>query len=91
MKIEPLGARVLVRPIEGEQTFAGGELVLPDTARQKPQKGVIEAIGDPEEMMTDLVVEDQVIFPSSAGTAVQVEGSEYLLIDEADILARIRR
>jgi len=90
MKIEPLGARVLIRPLEEEKTFAGGQLVLPDTAKEKPQQGVIEAVGDEEEMTTDLSVGDRVIYPKYTGTEVRLDGVDYLIIDESDVLARIR-
>jgi chaperonin GroES len=90
MKIEPLGARVLIEPAEDEQTFAGGQLVLPGAARGRPQQGIVRAIGDPEEMLTDLEVGDRVIFPQDVGAEVQVAGVDYLLMEEADVLARIR-
>jgi chaperonin GroES len=90
MKIEPLGARVLIRPLEDEQTFAGGQLVLPDTAKEKPQRGVVEAVGDEEEMVTDLSVGDRVIFPKYTGTEIRLDGVDYLIMDETDVLARIR-
>ncbi|MGD1994136.1 MAG: co-chaperone GroES [Anaerolineae bacterium] len=90
MRIEPLGARVLVRPVEDEQTFAGGKLVLPDTAREQPHQGIIEATGDADEMLTDLDIGDRVIFSTGVGTPVHIEGVQYLLIDEADVLARVR-
>jgi chaperonin GroES len=90
MKIEPLGTRVLIRILEEEQTFAGGQLVLPDTAREKPQRGVVEAVGDPDEMITDLSEGDKVIFPKYTGTEISFEGNDYLLMEESDVLARIR-
>ncbi len=90
MEIEPLGARVLIRPLEDEQTFAGGKLVLPDTAKEKPQRGVVEAVGDEEEMSTDLEVGDKVIFPKYTGTEIKLNGVHYLIIEDSDILARIR-
>ncbi len=89
INIEPLGARVLVKPIEGESQSPGGVL-LPDTAKEKPQQGMIEAIGDAEEMVTDLSVGDRVLFPKYNGTEIKYEGEKYLLIDEESILARIK-
>ncbi len=89
MKIEPLGARVLIRPMDEEQTIAGGKLVLPDTAKQKPQQGTVEAIGSEEEMMTDLAVGDKVIFPKYTGTEIKLEGVDYLIMDESDVLIRL--
>ena len=90
MKIEPLGPRVLIRPLDEEQTIAGGKLVLPDTAKQKPQQGTVEAIGSEEEMMTDLAVGDKVIFPKYTGTEIKLEGVDYLIMDESDILIRLQ-
>ncbi len=87
-KIEPLGARVLVLPYEGESKSAGGVL-LPETAKEKPQRGTIEAIGNPEEMETDLKVGDSVLFPKYTGTELKYEGKTYLLMNEDDILARL--
>jgi chaperonin GroES len=90
MKIEPLGARVLIRPLEETQTIAGGKLVLPDTAKEKPQQGIIEAIGDEEEMVTDLAVGDRVVFPKYTGTEIRLDGVDYLIMDESDVLVRLR-
>ncbi len=89
MKIEPLGARVLIRPLEETQTIAGGKLVLPDTAKEKPQQGIIEAIGDEEEMTTDLAVGDRVVFPKYTGTEIRLDGVDYLIMDESDVLVRL--
>lgn len=88
VNIEPLGARVLILPSEGEETTASG-LYLPETAKEKPQQGTIEAVGDSEEMITDLKVGDVVIFPKYSGTEIKIEGKAYLLMDEADVLARV--
>jgi len=89
INIEPLGARVLVLPIEGESQTPGGVL-LPETAKEKPQQGTIEAIGDSDEMTTDLQVGDRVLFPKYTGTEIKYEGKTYLLMNEEDILARIK-
>ncbi len=89
INIEPLGARVLVKPIEGESQTPGGVL-LPDTAKEKPQQGTVEAVGDKEEMVTDLKVGDRVLFPKYTGTEIKFEGDKYLLMDEDSILARIK-
>lgn len=89
INIEPLGARVLVLPIEGESQTAGGVL-LPETAKEKPQQGTIEAVGDSEEMMTDLKIGDRVLYPKYTGTEIKFEGKTYLLMNEDDVLARIK-
>jgi chaperonin GroES len=85
--IEPLGARVLILPLEGESQTAGG-ILLPETAKEKPQQGTVEAVGNSEEMVTDLKVGDRVLFPKYTGTEIKFEGKTYLLMDESDVLAR---
>lgn len=88
VKIEPLGARVLVLPLEGESQSPGGVL-LPETAKEKPQQGTIEAVGNSDEMTTDLKTGDRVLFAKYTGTEIKLDGNTYLLMDESDILARI--
>jgi chaperonin GroES len=89
INIEPLGARVLILPVEGESQTPGG-ILLPETAKEKPQQGIIEAIGDAEEMATDLKTGDRVLFPKYTGTEIKYEGKTYLLMNEDDVLARIQ-
>src|SRR5215470_8408185 len=92
MKIRPLGDKVLVKRIEAEAMTAGG-IVLPDTAKEKPKRGRIQAVGDGKLLDTGergkLQVKkgDEVLFTSYAGTEVRVEGEEFLIMDESDILA----
>jgi chaperonin GroES len=89
INIEPLGARVLILPVEGESQTPGGVL-LPQTAKEKPQQGIIKAVGNEEEMVTDLKVGDRVLFPKYTGTEIKFEGETYLLMDEDSVLARIK-
>jgi len=89
INIEPLGARVLILPIEGESQTPGG-ILLPETAKEKPQQGMIEAVGSEEEMVTDLKVGDRVLFPKYTGTEIKYDGKTYLLMNEDDVLARIK-
>ncbi len=91
-KIRPLGEKVLVKRLEAEETTRGG-IVLPDTAKEKPQKGTILAVGDGK-MLDDgtrakfqVAKGDKVLFASYAGTEIKLEGEELLLMDESDILA----
>lgn len=88
VKIEPLGARVLILPDEGEDKTTSG-IYLPETAKEKPQQGTVEAIGDSEEMTTNLKAGDKVLFPKYSGTEIKIDGKTYLLMDEGDVLARI--
>ena len=88
MQIEPLGTRVLIRPLDQETTTSSG-IILPETAKEKPQQGVIEAVGDEEEMFSGLAVGDKVLFPKYSGTEIKMDDVEYLIMEEGDVLARI--
>ena len=91
-KIRPLGEKVLIRRLEAEERTSGG-IVLPDTAKEKPQKGTVLAVGDGKLLESgkraDFQVKkgDKVLFASYAGTEIKVGVEEYLLMDESDILA----
>jgi chaperonin GroES len=89
MFIEPLGARVLIRPIEQEAMTKSG-IVLPETAKEKPQQGLIEAVGSDEEMLTDLAVGDKVLFAKYTGNPIEVDDVEYIIMEEGDVLARLK-
>lgn len=90
-KIRPLGQNVLVRRLEAEEKTKGG-IVLPDTAKEKPKEGEVLAIGEGEITKDGKRKEfqvkrgDRVIFSSYAGTEIKIEGEEYLIISEDDIL-----
>ncbi|MHC4471017.1 MAG: co-chaperone GroES [Planctomycetota bacterium] len=93
-KIRPLDDRVVVRPLEAEEVTAGG-IVLPDTAKEKPQKGEIIAVG-PGRMLESgdrgglsIKVGDHVFFGKYSGTEVKVEGDELKIMRESDILGVI--
>jgi chaperonin GroES len=95
MNIKPLGARVIVAPLEKDvETFAGGQLVLPDTAKEKPQQGKVLAVGpgerdkDGKRIPMEVKVGDTVVFAKYAGTGFKTEdGEEILILKENDILA----
>jgi len=93
-RIRPLGDKVIVKRVEAEEVTAGG-IVLPDTAKEKPKRGVIQAVGngrllDSGERSTMQVKKsDEVIFTSYAGTEIKIEGEDYLIMDESDILGII--
>ena len=83
MKLKPLGARALVKMIESdEQTVSG--IVLPDTAREKPQTAEVVAVGDCEEVKVS--AGDTVVVAKYSGTEVKVEGEDHLIVDSDDIL-----
>jgi chaperonin GroES len=92
VSIRPLGDRVLVEPLEQEETIAGGMLVLPETAKEKPQQGKVLAVGagrrDDEGKRIDMDVAqgDTVLFAKYAGTEVKLAGKKLLIMKEADIL-----
>jgi chaperonin GroES len=93
--LKPLADRLVVEPLEKDvETFAGGELVLPDTAREKPQQGKVLAVGPGardeagSRIPMDVAVGDTVIFAKYAGTSFKTDGGkEVLLMKESDILA----
>jgi chaperonin GroES len=90
----PLGERVIVKPIEQEQTTRGG-IVLPDTAKEKPQEGEVIAVGpgrvsdDGTRIPMELAVGERVIYSKYAGTEYKDGDEEYLILRESDILAKI--
>jgi chaperonin GroES len=87
ISVEPLGARVLVKPLEQETKTTSG-LPLPETAKEKPQTGLVVAVGDDEDIK--LKVDDKVIFAKYTGTEFKIDGTDYLLMECGDILARLR-
>jgi len=96
MKIRPLADRVLVERLEAETKTAGG-IVIPDAAKEKPQRGRIVGVG-PGKVLDDGEVQkmqvkkgDMVLFTSYAGTEVKVSGKEYLIMSESDIMAIIEK
>ena len=94
MKIRPLADKVLVRRLEAENKTTGG-IVLPDSAKEKPQKGKIVSVGEGK-LLDDGTLQkmqvkkgDTVLFTSYAGTEVKLSGKEYLIMNESDIMAVI--
>ena len=89
VKIKPLADRVLVEPAPAEEKTAGG-IIIPDTAKEKPQRGIIVAVGNgkPDEPMT-VKVGNTVLYGKYSGTELSLEGSDYLMMKESDILAII--
>jgi chaperonin GroES len=94
MKLKPLGDRVLVKPIAVEERTKSG-IVLPDTAKEKPQQGKVLAVGqgrllDNGQLVPLQIKEgDRVLYSKYAGTEVKIENEEYLILSERDILAII--
>ena len=94
VKLEPLGDRVVVQPAGREETTKSG-IVIPDTAKEKPQRGNVVAVGqgrrddDGDRIPMDVAVGDQVLFAKYAGTEFKYEDEEYLILSEKDILAKV--
>ena len=92
-KIKPLADRVVVKPIERE-TMSKGGIVLPDTAKEKPQEGKIIAVGDGKisddgkRIPLDVKVGDIVIYSKYGGTEIKIDGEELMILRESDILAK---
>ena len=83
MKLKPLGAGALVKMIESDEQTASG-IVLPDTAREKPQTAEVVAVGDTDEVKVG--VGDVVVLVKYSGTEVKVDGEEHLIVDADDVL-----
>jgi chaperonin GroES len=95
MKLKPLGDRLIVKPIDEEETTASG-IVLPDTAKEKPQKGTVVAVGEgkwdedgEKRIPLDISEGDEVLYSKYGGTEITVEDDELLVLRESDVLAKV--
>jgi chaperonin GroES len=95
MKLKPLGDRLIVRAIEEEATTASG-IVLPDTAKEKPQRGEVIAVGDgrydddgEKRIPVDVTAGDTVLYSKYGGTEITVDGEDLLVLRESDVLAKV--
>ena len=92
MNLKPLGDRLLVKPIEQEEKTASG-IILPETAKEKPQEGEVLAVGpgsrkeDGERIAMDVAVGNRVLYAKYAGTEIKMDGAKYLILRESDVLA----
>ena len=86
LSITPLHDRVIVKPAAAEEKTAGG-IIIPDTAKEKPQRGTVIAAGPGKKEPVTVKAGDTVLYGKYAGTEITVEGSEYLIMRESDILA----
>jgi len=93
IKLQPLGDRILVKPLAKEEVTKGG-IVLPDTVKEKPQEGEVIAVGtgkrsDKGEVIPmDVKVGDVVLYAKYGGTEIKLEGEEYMILRESDVLAK---
>jgi chaperonin GroES len=96
LKLKPLGNRLVVEPLEAEEVTAGG-IVLPETAKEKPQKGTVLSIGPGERddkgkrIEMDVQTGDTVLYAKYAGTEIKVDGKKLLILKETDVLAIIEK
>ena len=96
LNLKPLGNRIVVEPLEQEEKTSGG-LYLPDTAKEKPQQGVVLAVGPGdrdekgERIPMDVKVDDVVLFAKYAGTEVKLDGKKILIMRENDLLAIVEK
>ena len=95
MNLKPLGDRLIVRAIDEEETTASG-IVLPDTAKEKPSKGQVLAVGDGrineetgKRTPIDVAAGDEVLYSKYGGTEIKVDGEDLLVLRESDVLAKI--
>ena len=95
MNLKPLGDRVIVKAIEEEETTASG-IVLPDTAKEKPQKGEVIAVGEgrfddegEKRIPLDVSEGDEVLYSKYGGTEINVDGDDLLVLRESDVLAKV--
>ena len=87
-QVQPLGSRVLVRVLAEESVTKSG-ILLPDTAKEKPQRGEVVAVGDDTETIK-VSVGDRVLFPKYTGTEIRLEAEDHLIIDSTELLAILR-
>lgn len=97
MNLKPLDDRIVVRPLEAEETTASG-LVIPDTAKEKPQQGEVLAVGPGrradntgELIPLDISVGETVVYSKYGGTEITIEGEDLLILNSRDVLAKVAR
>jgi len=94
LKLSPLGDRVLIKPTPKEEVSKGG-IILPDTAKEKPQEGQIVAVGpgrlteEGKRIAMEVKVGEKVLFAKYAGTEIKLDGEEYLIVRESDVLGKL--
>ena len=97
MNLQPLGDRVVVKPLSEEDSKTPSGIYIPDTAKEKPQEGEVVAVcpGEPndngEKIKPDVEEGDKVVYSKYGGTEIKVEGTEYLILSSRDILAKVSK
>ena len=87
MKLKVIDDKVLVQPDQVEDQKSPGGIIIPDTAKEKPQKGKVVAVGTDEELKNVIKIGDQVVFGKYTGDELEYEGKKYLVVQRSDILA----
>ena len=97
MKLKPLGDRLIVKAVEEDEVTSSG-IVLPDTAKEKPQKGKVVAVGDgkwdeegEKRIPLDVAEGDEILYSKYGGTEIKVEGEDLLVLRESDVLAKLEK
>jgi chaperonin GroES len=88
MKIQPIDDRVLVIPASEEETTASG-IIIPDTAKEKPRRGTVAAVGNDEELMELIKEGDVILYGKYSGDELSFDGTDYLIVSRSDILAKL--
>ena len=97
MNVRPLHDRILVQRLEDKEEKSGGGIIIPDSAKEKPSRGKVTAVGngkvldDGTQVALEVKKGDQVLFGKYAGTEVKIEGKEYLILREDDVLAVLKK
>ena len=97
MNLQPLGDRVVVKPLSEEDSKTPSGIYIPDTAKEKPQEGEVVAVGpgepndNGEKIKQDVEEGDKVVYSKYGGTEIKVEGTEYLILSSRDILAKVSK
>jgi chaperonin GroES len=89
MKIRPIDDRVLLEPLELSKEQKVGNIIIPDTAKEKPQIGKVIAIGNDEDLQKIVKEGDKVIYAKYGGTEIELEGTKYLIVQKSDLLGII--
>ena len=97
MNLQPLGDRVIVKPLSEEDNKTPSGIYIPDTAKEKPQEGEVVAVGpgetneNGENIKPGVEIGDKVVYSKYGGTEIKVEGTEYLILSSRDILAKVSK
>ena len=97
MNLQPLGDRVIVKPLSEEDNKTPSGIYIPDTAKEKPQEGEVVAVGpgepneNGENIKPDVEIGDKVVYSKYGGTEIKIEGTEYLILSSRDILAKVSK